>query len=250
MEKKSLPQHPLVCLKDITKTFLPNTLALKKTNVTIYPGKSIAIIGPSGSGKSTLLSLLGLLDTPTSGEYFLDGKSTSSLSANALSRLRKNYIGYIFQSFNLINYLTVEENILHCLAINSITGKEAHMRAQEALQSVQLEEKADAFPEQLSGGQRQRVAIARAIATRPRLLLCDEPTGNLDTHTSDQILSLLLRMVSPQSAVLIVTHNPAIAQSCDERIAIIDGIVTLGQSAEGTSDTVIMERDNNEVSLP
>lgn len=180
-------------------------------------------MGPSGSGKSTLLNLLGLLDAPTTGEYRLDGIPTSSLSEKQRSGVRANRIGFVFQSFHLIGYRTAIENVEVGLVYQRVKRKERHRRAGAVLQDLGLGHRLDSFPPQLSGGERQRVAIARALVRRPALLLCDEPTGNLDTTTSDQVLELLDELHNSGLTILMITHDPAVGRRAERIVTIRDG---------------------------
>lgn len=214
----------LAQLRGISRSFGP-TQALRDASFTVHAGDSIAITGASGSGKSTLLSIMGLLDTPTDGLYMLCGEDVSHSSASHRSRLRREHIGFVFQSFHLIEHLTVEENVLYGLAIRQRTGAQAQHLAERALGRVGLRHKARSRPADLSGGERQRVAIARAVAWPPRLLLCDEPTGNLDSRNSALIIELLRELVSESSALVIVTHDDDVASSCARKLHVSDGVV-------------------------
>ncbi|MCI1935415.1 MAG: ABC transporter ATP-binding protein [Bifidobacteriaceae bacterium] len=217
---------PIVAVEALTKTFPPTTHALTDVSFEILLGQSVAIIGKSGSGKSTLLSILGLLETPTSGTYRFAGTDTQGLPSRRLTAFRRDSIGYIFQAYNLVEYLTVRENVLHALDIKGIRGEQAERIAEEKIARVGLEERRDAYPQTLSGGEQQRTAIARAIAGAPQLLLCNEPTGNLDERTAASILDLLLSMVSPTNAVVIVTHDSSVAAACQRRLVMSDGVLT------------------------
>lgn len=214
---------PLVEMKGITRFFPPNTTALRNVECTIFPGQTVAIIGPSGSGKSTLLALLGLLDSPDSGTYTLSGNAIAQIDQSGLTALRRDLIGYVFQSFNLIDYLSVRENILHALDIKGVHGGRATELSNEKIRLVGLSHRADAYPSTLSGGEQQRTAIARAIAGSPKLLLCDEPTGNLDSENSASVLKLLLSMSNNTNAIIIVTHDETIAAACDRQLRMTDG---------------------------
>lgn len=214
---------PLVEMKGITRFFPPNTTALRNVECTIFPGQTVAIIGPSGSGKSTLLALLGLLDSPDSGTYTLSGNAIAQIDQSGLTALRRDLIGYVFQSFNLIDYLSVRENILHALDIKGVHGGRAAALANEKIRLVGLSHRADAYPSTLSGGEQQRTAIARAIAGSPKLLLCDEPTGNLDSENSASVLKLLLSMSNNTNAIIIVTHDETIAAACNRQLRMADG---------------------------
>ncbi|RYQ39817.1 ABC transporter ATP-binding protein [Bifidobacterium pseudolongum] len=226
-EPDANPPAPTVLaqLQGITRTF-GTTRALQGASFTVRAGDAIAITGASGSGKSTLLSIMGLLDTATDGSYMLCGEDVSRSSASHRSRLRREYIGFVFQSFHLIEHLTVEENVLYGLSIRRRFGDDAQQLARRALGTVGLQGKAQSQPADLSGGERQRVAIARAVAAPPKLLLCDEPTGNLDSRNSSLVIELLCGLVSPSSALVIVTHDSDVASACMRQLHVADGVVT------------------------
>lgn len=216
-------------LRGIGKVFTDRdepTVALKDVNLTIAPGEFVAIIGPSGSGKSTLMNVLGLLDEPSEGDYLLDGQKVATYKDRQLAKLRWQKIGFIFQSFNLLPRLTVVGNVELPMVYAGIRGKERRRRALELLRLVGLEERAGYRPNQISGGQTQRVAIARALANRPSLILADEPTGNLDSKSSNAIIDELRRLNRETGAtIVIVTHNPEIAELTDRTITVRDGRV-------------------------
>jgi putative ABC transport system ATP-binding protein len=214
-------------LRGIGKTFTDRdepTVALQDINLTIQTGEFVAIIGPSGSGKSTLMNILGLLDVPSDGDYLLDGDAVTNFSDRRLSKLRREKIGFVFQSFNLLPRLSVVQNVELPLVYAGIRGKKRRERALELLKLVGLEERAGYKPNQISGGQTQRVAIARALANEPSLILADEPTGNLDTKSSTAIIDELRRLNRVTHAtIIIVTHNPEIAEQTDRVITVRDG---------------------------
>ena len=197
--------------------------ALKNINIHIKEGELVSIIGHSGSGKSTLLNILGLLDSADSGNYYLGGKNISFLSNSAASKIRGKEIGFIFQSFNLIPSLNALENVCMPLIYRGLSLKERKEIGKKALESVGLEARIKHLPSQLSGGQMQRVAIARALATNPKIILADEPTGNLDFDSSRDVLSLLARLSDEGKTVVIVTHDEKIANSTDRIIRITHG---------------------------
>lgn len=199
--------------------------ALDDVSLSIEKGEFVAIIGQSGSGKSTLMNILGCLDTPTSGTYFLDGQDVSKLSARAQSRVRGTQIGFIFQGFHLIPALTAQENVELPLLYRGVPRLERLSRARRSLKKVGLDNRIGHRPSELSGGQQQRVAIARAIAMAPPLILADEPTGNLDTSSGKEIMEMLHTLNQNGHTVVLITHDPVIAQSVPRRIRIQDGRV-------------------------
>lgn len=200
--------------------------ALKDISLTITQGEFVAIVGPSGSGKSTLMHLIGLLDTPTRGEIDIDGKNISRLSDDTVSKLRSEFVGFVFQQFNLINKLTVLENILLPTIYAKKTLADPKGRALDLLVRFGMEKISSAYPNKISGGQQQRVAIARALINSPRLILADEPTGNLDTKTGDTILTLIEELNKrDKMTVVIVTHDKNVAQRADRQILLRDGEV-------------------------
>jgi putative ABC transport system ATP-binding protein len=199
--------------------------ALDGVTATFAKGSFWAIMGPSGSGKSTMLNLLGCLDRPSSGHYFLDGQDVSTLDDDELSDIRLMYLGFIFQSFNLIPQLTVEENIQLPLYYLGWDPEESAERARELAAKVGLEQRLDHRPRELSGGQQQRVAIARALSNDPVFLLADEPTGNLDSHTGDEIMALLRELNEQGKTIIMVTHEMEVAQHATNRLFMRDGKV-------------------------
>ena len=198
---------------------------LKGINLDIQRGDYIAIMGPSGSGKSTLMNLLGCLDTPTSGSYNLNGKDVSKMSDDELAEIRNNEIGFVFQTFNLLPRTTALENVALPMIYAGISKKERTERAEEVLEDVGLADRMDHKPNQLSGGQRQRVAVGRALVNRPSIILADEPTGNLDSKTSEEIMDLLDEIHRNGNTVIVVTHEEDIAARAHRVIRLIDGMV-------------------------
>ena len=213
-----------VALEKIFRTEEVETLALNKVSIEVKEGEFVAIMGPSGCGKSTLLNILGLLDNPTSGEYYLDGTSVRTMGKNARATLRNRKIGFVFQNYNLLPKTTSVENVELPLFYNSAIGvKERRRRAEEALDAVGLHDRMMHKSNQMSGGQMQRVAIARALVNDPAVILADEATGNLDTRTSFEILVLFQQLYRAGRTIIFVTHNPEIAQYSSRNIVLRDG---------------------------
>jgi len=198
---------------------------LKGIDLDIERGDYIAIMGPSGSGKSTLMNLLGCLDTPTSGSYILNGKDVSKMSDDELAEIRNNEIGFVFQTFNLLPRTTALENVAFPMIYAGMSKKDRTERAEEVLTDVGLADRMDHKPNQLSGGQRQRVAVGRALVNKPSIILADEPTGNLDSKTSEEIMDLLDEIHKNGNTVIVVTHEEDIAAKAHRVIRLIDGMV-------------------------
>ncbi len=220
--------HPVIRLEEVTKVFYTDeveTHALSGIHLAIRNGEYVSIAGPSGCGKSTLLSILGLLDTPTGGRYWLNGKPAEALTLSERARIRNREIGFIFQSFNLIGDLSVYENVELPLTYRGMPGPERKRRSQEALEKVGMAHRMKHFPSQLSGGQQQRVAVARAIAGKPLVLLADEPTGNLDSANGEAVMGLLRDLHREGSTICMVTHDPRFAQHAERTILLFDGRV-------------------------
>ena len=216
----------LIHLRDISKVFYTDeveTHALDSITLDIAPGEYVAVSGPSGCGKSTLLSILGLLDTPTAGEYTLNGRPVAQLSQADRARTRNREIGFIFQSFNLIGDLTVYENVELPLTYRGMRPSERRERVTEALEKVEMAHRAQHLPSQLSGGQQQRVAVARAVAGQPSILLADEPTGNLDSKSGEAVMELLQALYDEGSTICMVTHDPRYAGHAKREIHLFDG---------------------------
>jgi len=219
---------PVIELDDVSKRFAGkrDVTALEQVTITITRGEMVSIIGPSGSGKSTLLNLVGGLDRPTSGVVRVDGESLAGISDDALTRVRRDKIGFIFQFFNLLPTLSCLENVGLPLHLRGWSRAKVHERSAELLELVQLGRRMHHLPEELSGGERQRAAIARALSVYPPILLADEPTGNLDTHTGAEILGLIRGLHDRLgSTVVVVTHDMKVADSCSRTIALQDGRV-------------------------
>lgn len=218
----------VVELEGVSRTFpgSPPVEAVKDAFLTVSAGDYVTIVGPSGSGKSTLLHILGCLDTPTSGTYRLLGLDIDALSDGLRTSLRGSEVGFVFQAFHLLPYRTVVENVMTGLIYNRTSRRERRRRATEALERVGLGHRMDFTPRQLSGGERQRVAIARAIAAQPSLLLCDEPTGNLDTKTTESILDLFDQLRTDGLTLMVITHDQAVSRHAERRIEMTDGVLS------------------------
>ena len=216
----------LISMRDIWKTYQMGTEqvhALHGVSFDIPRGEYIAIIGPSGSGKSTLMNLIGCLDTPSQGQYWLNGKNVSEMDDDELARIRNQEVGFVFQTFNLLARATALHNVELPLIYGGISSGQRHEMAKQALMSVDLGERMTHKPNELSGGQRQRVAIARALVNHPSILLADEPTGALDSHTSMEIMDLFERLHSEGNTIIVVTHEHDIAERAHRVISIRDG---------------------------
>lgn len=218
---------PVVALRGIHKTYrlgLHTIPALQGVDLSVARGELLALTGPSGSGKSTILNLCGLIDTPDSGEIELNGQPVKGLSENALTLLRRDALGFVFQSFNLVPVMTVAENVDYPLFLAGVPAAERRQRVADQLAAVGLSEHAHHRPDALSGGQRQRVAIARALVKRPKLVIADEPTASLDSHTADQVLNLMRERGHAQGAAFVIaTHDSRLTARCDRVVALLDG---------------------------
>ncbi len=220
--------RPLYRAAGVTRTYTQKgriVKALTGVDLQILPGEFVTIQGPTGGGKSTLLQLLGALDTPSTGSLLLDGRELSSASAKELARIRAEEIGFVFQGFNLIPTLTAAENVDMALEPLHLDREERRKRVAAALSHVGLDDRVDHLPTELSGGQQQRVAIARAIVKRPRVLLADEPTGNLDESMRDEILTLLQSLCAVGITIIVVTHDSAVARRATRRLCLTKGVV-------------------------
>ena len=196
---------------------------LKDINLNVYPGEYVALMGPSGSGKSTLMNIIGALDVPTSGKYILNGREVEKLTDDQLAEVRNKEIGFVFQTFNLLPRLTALENVALPLIYAGVPKRERLERAREMLANVGLADRMDHKPNQLSGGQRQRVAIARALINHPSILLADEPTGNLDSQSSEDVMILFDRLHNEGHTIILVTHEPDIAAHAKRLVRLLDG---------------------------
>ena len=222
-------KKPIIVMRDVSKIYHvggEEVRALDNANLTVYEGEFVAIIGPSGSGKSTLMNIMGCLDTADSGTYILDGQAIDDYSERELARIRNRKIGFVFQNFNLLSRLSAEANVELPLIYQRVGLGERKRKARAALERVGLTARAEHKPTELSGGQQQRVAVARALATEPSILLADEPTGNLDSKTGEDILELFHELHQSGATIVLITHNEDIADQAERRIRIMDGHVT------------------------
>ena len=228
----------VIRVRELTRAYEMGTeriLALRGVTLDIARNEYVAIMGPSGSGKSTMMNLLGCLDTPTGGEYWLNGEEVSRLSDDALARVRNREIGFVFQTFNLLPRATAQHNVELPLVYAGVGGRERRERALEALERVGLADRVHHRPNELSGGQRQRVAIARALVNRPSILLADEPTGNLDSVTSEEIMAVFAGLHRAGQTVIMVTHEPDIAAHAERTVVLRDGRVESDRRATGVA---------------
>lgn len=216
---------PVVELDQVSRLFdsEPPVRAMDNVDFRVMPGEYVAIVGPSGSGKSTLLNMVGLLDRPTSGRYLLDGIDTSQLSEGQRAAARADRIGFVFQSFHLLSHRTVFENVMIGCMYQGVRRRERRDRASTALAQVGMMHRATFVPTRLSGGERQRVAVARALAAQPSLLLCDEPTGNLDTANTGALLDLFDHLCAQGLTIVVITHDHEVARRALRRVRIVDG---------------------------
>ena len=219
---------PIVQLTNVTRSFPgpPEVQALKAVNLRIDQGEYVSIVGPSGSGKSTMLNVLGLLDRPSVGEYYLDGELTGLASEDERAALRGGKVGFVFQAFHLLPHRTVLENVMLAMLYSGVPRNQREKRARTALERVGLGARMTFKPSTLSGGERQRVAVARAVVSEPRLLLADEPTGNLDATTSGEVMDLFEELNSDGLTLMIITHDAAVSSRAHRRIRISDGVLT------------------------
>lgn len=234
-EETQPAEEALISMRQLAKVFLTEeieTHALSGIDVGIRRGEFVSIAGPSGCGKSTLLSIMGLLDSPSDGEYILKGEEVSNLSVRERSRLRNREIGFIFQAFNLIGDLTVWENVELPLTYRGMPASDRKQRIEDALTKVDIAHRSKHYPSQLSGGQQQRVAVARALAGSPAILLADEPTGNLDSKNGMAVMDLLHGLHDEGATICMVTHDPRFASFADRTVHLFDGKVVTAEEAE------------------
>ena len=228
--------HSVLELRNVRKTYRLGehvVPALQGVSLTVQPGEMLALTGPSGSGKSTLLNLAGLIDTPDTGEILLRGRSVTALGDTEATLLRRDAIGFVFQGFNLVPVMTVADNVDYPLFLTGVPAAERRERVAQVLAAVGLAEHAQHRPDALSGGQRQRVAVARALIKRPTLVIADEPTASLDSHTAEQVLALMRERGHAQGAAfLIATHDARLLRRCDRVIALRDGVIVEAQHEE------------------
>jgi putative ABC transport system ATP-binding protein len=220
----------MISTKELTKIFRTDeveTTALNKVTLDVQNGEFVAVMGPSGCGKSTLLNIVGLLDNPTAGELYFDGAEVSKYKERQRTNLRRGNIGFVFQSFNLIDELTVYENVELPLLYMKVSGSQRKAMVNEVLDRMKISHRKKHFPQQLSGGQQQRVAISRAVVTKPKLILADEPTGNLDSANGEEVMSLLTELNKDGTTIVMVTHSPSDAEKAHRIVQLFDGhIVT------------------------
>ena len=228
--KPLTPQPPALTLQNVYKNYrvAGEVPAVNGISCTINRGEFVALIGPSGSGKSTVMNLIGCLDTPTQGKILLGKKNVQQLSENEAAEIRGKYIGFIFQTFNLIPSLTALENVALPMLFQGISWTVRRERAEKLLQQVGLAHRKHHLPNELSGGQRQRVAIARALVNDPEIILADEPTGNLDTKTGEEIMKMLTALHQQGKTIILVTHNPALTRLANKIIEMKDGMIVSG----------------------
>lgn len=216
----------MLTMRELSKVYRTDTVqttALDAIDLDIAEGEFVAIMGPSGCGKSTLLNMIGMLDSPSSGSYMFNGKEVAGLSESKLADVRKESIGFIFQSFNLVDELSVRDNVELALLYHNVSASERKRRVDEVMDKVGVAHRARHRPSQLSGGQQQRVAVARALVANPKLILADEPTGNLDTHHGEEVMRMLQTLNGEGSTIVMVTHSPAHADYAGRIVSMLDG---------------------------
>lgn len=228
MIKESIDNRPVIELRNVKKMYRMGTQevhALAGVSLSIYKNEYIAIMGPSGSGKSTMMNIIGCLDTPTSGEYYLKGQNVSDMSDDELARIRNKEIGFVFQTFNLLPRVNCLQNVELPLIYSGLRKRKRHELATQALQNVGLADRMHHKPNELSGGQRQRVAVARALVNNPSILLADEPTGNLDSRTGEEIMQLFEALYRQGNTIVVVTHEEDIARHARRILRLRDGMI-------------------------
>ncbi len=246
--------QPVVELRGITRVYDTGRVAVKAlrgVDLTVEEGEFLAIMGPSGSGKSTLMNMLGCLDRPSAGSYVLNGEDVATLGPRELARIRNRTLGFVFQAFHLLPRTSAQENVELPLLYHDdgLSWKEIHRRAREALEAVGLGDRIDHTPNELSGGQKQRVAIARALVTRPRVLLADEPTGNLDSRTTLEIIDILQKLNREGLTILMVTHEPEIARFARRIVTMRDGLIASDRPSPGLSATEALAEWRDELDV-
>jgi putative ABC transport system ATP-binding protein len=237
------PDRPVIELRDVRKTYELGDIAvhaLRGVSLTMQRGEYVAIMGPSGSGKSTLMHILGCLDTPTAGSYRLNGIDVSGVAEDDLSDLRNRYIGFVFQAFNLIPRTRAITNVELPLTYAGLSRAERQQRAREALASVGLADRHDHLPSELSGGQQQRVAVARALVTNPAMILADEPTGNLDTHSTAEVLGMFDQLNRQGRTIILITHEPEVAEHARRVIRVRDGRIVSDEQNGHVQRTAVL----------
>jgi putative ABC transport system ATP-binding protein len=247
------PRHPVIRVHEVTKTYELGQIrvrALRNVSLRIDPGDLVAIMGSSGSGKSTLMNILGCLDAPTSGRYAIDGVDVGQMDEDDLSDLRNRKIGFVFQSFNLVPRTSALVNVELPLAYAGLRGAQRRARAERALRSVGMGHRLNHQPAELSGGQQQRVAVARAIVTNPSLILADEPTGNLDSHSSEDVLRIFARLNEEARTVVLITHEPDVAEQAKRVIRLSDGEIVEDRRMLGVDDPPPVVRDQKSAHPP
>lgn len=238
MDKKDAIAIRLRDIKKIYKMGGQELAALNGINLDIKRGEFAALMGPSGSGKSTLMNILGCLDRPTVGSYELEGKEVAHLSDDELAMMRNKHIGFVFQNFNLLSRISSLENVALPLVYAGVGVSERRRRAQEVLEAVGLGDRAEHLPNELSGGQRQRVAIARALVNNPEIIMADEPTGNLDTKSTKEIMEIFQEMHGRGKTIILVTHEPEIAVCANRQLLVRDGVITRDEGKGVVLDVV------------
>lgn len=232
----------MISISDLSRVFRTQdveTTALNGIDLNVNQGEFVAIMGPSGCGKSTLLSILGMLDSPSSGSFKFDGEEIANRSERYLAELRKSSVGFVFQSFNLIDELTVYENVELPLQYLNISKAERKQRVDNILKRVAIDHRAEHLPQQLSGGQQQRVAVARALVINPKLILADEPTGNLDSKNGDEVMAMLRELNQEGTTVIMVTHSEKEGRYADRLVRLLDGQVMVDKANEVTPNVEV-----------